>query len=313
MKILIYGAGVLGSYLAHTLLKAGHEVTLLARGRRLANLAASDLVIRHHIQRITTVDRPRLVEELTPEDQYDAVAAVMQKPQMEEILPILAANRRCGLFLLVGNNGEAEKTRERFLSLHGGNPTVLFGFLAAGGRREGERVICVHRGKTSLTVGSVPSGFDCKPVLAPIFSNTDIQLHYARDMGAWLKYHIAVVLPICCAIHWAEGNMVRLGLSQQMMQTGIRGIGEGIAVLEKLGIPNEPPTDDASLKKVPFKLRLLLRILCLLPMGKLMARDHAMSALDEMNELSREMKSLRLKANIPTPALDELELHFKSV
>ena len=34
MKILIYGAGVIGSYLTHVLCAAGNDVTLLARGCR---------------------------------------------------------------------------------------------------------------------------------------------------------------------------------------------------------------------------------------------------------------------------------------
>ena len=312
MKVLIYGAGVLGSYLAHEWMAAGHEVTLLARGKRLEDLKKHGLVIRHHMQRTTTADHPQLVEELGPEDAYDAVAAVMQKPQMEAILPILAANRRCGLFLLIGNNGEAEKTQERFLSLSEGKPTVLYGFLAAGGRREGEKVVCIRREKPSLTLGSVPAGTDCPTILTPLFEKVNVQLKYAADMGAWLKYHIAMILPICYAIHWAGGSMKRLGLSRRMFLTGVKGIGEAIRVLESLGIPNEPPTDDASLKNPAFKLRLLLRIICLLPMGKLMAGDHAMSALHEMNELSREMDALRQKAGIPTPALEELRNHLIS-
>ncbi|WP_419891048.1 ketopantoate reductase family protein [Paenibacillus xylanexedens] len=32
MKILVYGAGVLGSQLAHVLVRGGNDVTVLARG-----------------------------------------------------------------------------------------------------------------------------------------------------------------------------------------------------------------------------------------------------------------------------------------
>lgn len=32
MKVLVYGAGVIGSYLTHVLCAAGNQVTLLARG-----------------------------------------------------------------------------------------------------------------------------------------------------------------------------------------------------------------------------------------------------------------------------------------
>ena len=42
MKILVIGAGVLGSYLAHVLHCAGHAVTLLARGNRLSVMPVSE-------------------------------------------------------------------------------------------------------------------------------------------------------------------------------------------------------------------------------------------------------------------------------
>ena len=32
MRVLLYGAGVIGSFLAHTLCSAGNDVTLVARG-----------------------------------------------------------------------------------------------------------------------------------------------------------------------------------------------------------------------------------------------------------------------------------------
>ncbi|MCM1124586.1 MAG: NAD-binding protein [Eubacterium sp.] len=38
MKLLVYGAGVIGCELAHVLKKGGNDVTLLARGERKDNL-----------------------------------------------------------------------------------------------------------------------------------------------------------------------------------------------------------------------------------------------------------------------------------
>lgn len=57
MNVLVYGAGVLGSYLAHVLARGGNEVSLLARGKRAEELEKDGLVIRHYFQRKTTVDR----------------------------------------------------------------------------------------------------------------------------------------------------------------------------------------------------------------------------------------------------------------
>ena len=58
MKILVFGAGIIGSYLAHIFCK-NNDVTLLARGERKRELEQSGLVIRHHLQRRTTTDSCR--------------------------------------------------------------------------------------------------------------------------------------------------------------------------------------------------------------------------------------------------------------
>ncbi|MGC6589051.1 ketopantoate reductase family protein [Paenibacillus sp. Dod16] len=64
------GAGVLGSYLAHVLVRGGNDVTALARGRRTEELERDGIVIRHHIQRKTTVDRTHVIESLAENDTY---------------------------------------------------------------------------------------------------------------------------------------------------------------------------------------------------------------------------------------------------
>ena len=45
MRILVLGAGVIGSVYAGKLLEAGHEVVLLARGSRLADLQSHGLLL----------------------------------------------------------------------------------------------------------------------------------------------------------------------------------------------------------------------------------------------------------------------------
>lgn len=61
MKILIYGAGVLGSYLAHVLVRGDNDVTMLARGQRFKELKKNGLIIRHYVQCKTTVDKVNVI------------------------------------------------------------------------------------------------------------------------------------------------------------------------------------------------------------------------------------------------------------
>ena len=74
MRILVYGAGVLGCELAHVLLQnKKNDVTLLARGEWKERIDQKGLVIRQWAQRKTTVDRVRTIDVLAPEDFYDLV------------------------------------------------------------------------------------------------------------------------------------------------------------------------------------------------------------------------------------------------
>jgi len=89
MKVLVYGAGVIGSYLTHVLCVASNEVTLLARGEWGQTLKRDGLTIFHHLQKKATHDRPRVIGTLDAE-RYDIVFAVMQYQQMGTILDDLS-------------------------------------------------------------------------------------------------------------------------------------------------------------------------------------------------------------------------------
>ena len=103
MKVLVYGAGVIGCYLAHVLGTAGNDVTLLARGQWKEQLQQNGLMIRNHLQRRTTLDRPRVIGSTQEDDTYDAVFAVMPYNKMQAILEPLAAIHS-PVVVLVGNN-----------------------------------------------------------------------------------------------------------------------------------------------------------------------------------------------------------------
>ena len=85
MKVLVYGAGVIGGQLVHVLMKSGNDVTVIARGEWKETLQKYGLRIHHYIQKKDTTDHPRVLEK-PDDDRYDIVFAVMQYRQMEKIL-----------------------------------------------------------------------------------------------------------------------------------------------------------------------------------------------------------------------------------
>ena len=81
MEILVYGAGVIGSVYANRLSSGGHQVTMLARGERLAAIRQNGLAIEDVVSGARSVAAVDTVERLGPNDRYDlALIAVRSRP-----------------------------------------------------------------------------------------------------------------------------------------------------------------------------------------------------------------------------------------
>jgi len=106
-NVLVIGAGVVGSYTAHALCKAGNTVTILARGNTKEKLLRNGLVIKDHFSKKNTVDHPRIIDwEGAYKTEYDAVFAVMQYTQIRSVVKELSLLKTKYL-ILVGNNVSA--------------------------------------------------------------------------------------------------------------------------------------------------------------------------------------------------------------
>ena len=91
MKICIYGAGAIGGFLGAYLSKAGHDVSLIARGGHLDALRAKGLTLHHGDTRFTT--RPDCAEDPRQIGRVDAVFVTVKGPALsavaESIGPLL--------------------------------------------------------------------------------------------------------------------------------------------------------------------------------------------------------------------------------
>ena len=207
MRILVYGAGVLGCELAHVLLQnKKNDVTLLARGEWKERIDQKGLVIRQWAQRKTTVDRVRTIDVLAPEDFYDLVFVVLQAGQLPDVLPVLKANRS-PYFVFVGNDPHAKQVLE---AMQRPADKVAFGFQNTAGRRERDRVVSVHTG-VGMTVGgaTAPLSGTFRIRLKTAFDGTKYKLTFYSDMDEWLKCHIAFILPVCYVCYACNGDLCK--------------------------------------------------------------------------------------------------------
>ena len=306
MKIFVYGAGVIGSYLTHVLCAAGNDVTLAARGGWRETLERDGLTIVHHLQKKTTHDQPRIVGGLDSEP-YDLVFAVMQYQQMDSILDSLA-QINSPLVVLVGNNMAAVEM-ERTIQARTQTPkTVLFGFQGTGGRREDGKVVCVRFGSGSMSLGGVSSEApdSAKAAVTAAFRGTKYSLTWVHNMDAWYKCHLAFILPVCYLSYTLNCDLTR-AKGQQIRQM-LDAVEEGYRLLSALGYPILPEGSLDELRGVKGALsHAMMWVMAKTAIGRLAATDHCRHAAAEMEALDTAWTELRTRyPDFPMPVWDAL-------
>ena len=91
MRILIYGAGVIGSFYASRFAKAGLDVTVLARGQRLKELQGHGLWYRGKTR--THKVEVKTISELKPDDRYQFIFLTVRENQVEKALEDISKNK----------------------------------------------------------------------------------------------------------------------------------------------------------------------------------------------------------------------------
>ncbi|MGC0407047.1 2-dehydropantoate 2-reductase [Streptomyces sp. SAI-195] len=202
MKLLVYGAGVCGSLFAARLYEAGVDVSLLARGERLASLR------RHGVQ-LAEEDSPavrrvpvQVVEH--PDGGYDLTAALVRTHQVDAVLESLADLEGDVLFLLNWAAGAGP------LGAAIGHERVLLGFPALGGTMDGEvvryRAANFVTGRVPVPIGE-PDGRTTPRVerIVRELRTAGIKAKAEPRMVAWLRTHAAFEVPLGQAVHAAGG------------------------------------------------------------------------------------------------------------
>ncbi|MCM3697956.1 ketopantoate reductase family protein [Paenibacillus macerans] len=304
MRVLVYGAGVLGSYLAHVLVRGGNQVTVLARGKRAEELERDGLVIRHYFQRKTTVDQVRVIRTLEAGDIYDLIFVVMKYSDFPAVMPILANNRSSNI-IIVGNNTDA-RDMQNFLKEHSETPkNIAFGFQLSAGTRENGQTICIRGGGGQMVLGGLDGPIPFKAELDLAFANVKYKLTYHDNIDAWLKNHIVPILALTYAVTIHERRMRKIAGDSKLLRQIVAAMDEGFRVLEAQGYPLVPAGQASFIRKHPVLLRLLLKIYHLLPASRLV--DGSTNEIAALSSVFREWKN---RSNAATPNWDILEERF---
>jgi 2-dehydropantoate 2-reductase len=303
MRILVYGAGVIGTLYAAKLVDHGEMVTVLARGRRLEDVRRNGLLIED-IASGTTIQAPVAVtDHLAPDDCYDLALVTVRRDQLAAILPVLGANRVATMLFMLNN-----PTAAGDLAWAVGKDRVLLGFPGAGGTLEDQTVRYAMIAQQPTTVGE-PSGMRTHRLaeIADLFGNAGFPTRTCSNMDAWLKTHAFFVTAVSGAIYMVGGDCRKLSGDYEALALMTQGVREGLAAIRALGLTVTPLPLRALFNWLPpsFAIGYWRRFL-VAPTADWVFGRHARSASGEMAEIANDCRALLERCGIEAPALRRL-------
>lgn len=283
MKILVFGAGVLGCNLARNLFRAGKDVALLARGSWAAELQKNGLRIKDKFSPRMSVSRIPVVTELKPEDLYDVIFVVLRYTQLETILDTLRTSAAKHI-VFVGND-----VRASAIAASLPEKNVLFAFASSAGHRERDYVASIDLKK--ITIGQLADSPSNEQLIGQIFEGTKYKVTYEPNMEDFLLCHAAFVLPVAFACYKTDGDLKKLKGDTAYLSRILDANIEGYRIIKNAG-HEILPKSDAEFEGEAYKKTCMrfFKLMCATSLGKICASDHAMNAVDEMSALNRDLK-----------------------
>ncbi|HXZ76061.1 MAG TPA: 2-dehydropantoate 2-reductase N-terminal domain-containing protein [Streptosporangiaceae bacterium] len=303
VRVLVLGAGVIGSVYAGGLLQAGHHVVMLARGQRLADLRAHGLVLQDAQSQRRTELPVCAVETPGSAERYDLVLVPVQAGQLTATLPILMGMTDGSDVLFFGNTAGRSGPLTEAL---GGR--ALFGFPAAGGTREGPVVkyVLIHQQKTTL---GEPDGARSDRVrrLQAVFRGAGFPAVISANIDGWLLGHAAFIAPIAFALYRDGADAAQLATDPGTLRLMVRATRQAFEALRAAGNAEIPANLRALYLRMPeaFAVRYWRRVLAS-PRGELWFAAHSRAAPGEMTSLGQELQAAVHRTGRPAPALDAL-------
>jgi len=232
-RILIYGAGVIGSTFGGLMAASGQDVTLLARNKRLKELNNNGLLLKKNGQKKTQKISVEIISELKQDDKYDFVFVTLRKEQVQDSLPILKKNKSQNFVFMVNNpSGYDEWTNAL------GQDRVIPAFPGSGGKIENGIVFyeIVSGIIQPTTIGEL-NGTNSTRIkeLKSILKNAGFKVSISKNMDAWQKTHVAMVYPLGDAIYIDGGNnysVARNSLAIKQMNLALK---ENFNFFERFG------------------------------------------------------------------------------
>ena len=301
LKILFFGAGVLGSVYAAKMHEAGLDVTIVARGQRFEDIREHGIVLEQFNTNKQTITPVKVVDRMPRDEYFDVCVVPIQRTQVEAALPTLATNPHIPSFLFMHNTVEGFADLVEAL----GQDRVLIGHANLGGERNGH--IIHYMQSQNMTMGEL-DGKETERLrqIAAAFKKAGFGVEFNKNMDAWKRYHMALGCPMVNAMYMAGSCNYRLSRNREALRKFIRGMRESFQVLKAHGYPVEPKKMRQLAALPDFLLLPLFKFVFGMKIMDIGGARHARNAREEMVQLSEEFLALADSAGIEVPTLREL-------
>jgi 2-dehydropantoate 2-reductase len=292
MRILFYGAGVIGSIFAGKTAQKGYDVTVLARGSRYNEIKEQGIILKNSLTDKILNINVKIIGELKENDVYDYIIVSVQNTQIDEILPNLAKNNSENIVFVVNN----PLGYENWIKMVGYD-RIITGFPSAGGERKDGIVYYfvgtgINKIFQSTTFGEL-NGKNTKRLkeLHKIFRKSGFSPSLNKNMDWWQKTHLTIILPIAKALYRYGSNNYELAKSPETIKNMILGTRELFGVLKDMDIKITP-------KKLYFYylpvviLTMVWKIIMGTKMAEYAMAKHTIAGKDELKVLEKQFMTL---------------------
>ena len=312
MKILIFGAGVVGTTYGWQLSQAGNDVSVLVKKEKKHTVENNGIYLhctdfRDNKKQVgETVFRPQVIDELSPENDYEFIIVAVNNIQLPQVLPVLSQSAEKANILFFQNNWDSFDEIANYLAPE----QYFFGFpFMVGGGMSEKGISCTISG---LKYSQTPIG-ELNGELSPrvqkivtALENAKLKPVVSKHIKEWLITHYAVAAGLSAGIMKA-GSAANFTKSTVIIKEAIKAIREGLNVCRERGI-NPKDEKSNSLYYLPLFIgAVMAKKIYSNEALQLMFDGHTKHSPDEVQKMVSDILEKGKQFGVDTPTLNNLQ------
>lgn len=308
VRVLIVGAGVVGSTYARLLARRGMDVTLLVRGEKLSARGIAPLQIRDAITQRRLTAPVRWIHQIPAAAEYDLVMVAVRYPQLAEALDAIKPLAETTPVLVFRNSAMDVERHAQIL----GNSAVLLGFPATAGAHLGGQVRSLPLWLGATVIGESNGALTQRlRQTASILRRAGLKVETQTRMTDWLTTQAAMMAVLAGCAHKAGDDVRHMAQRPEGVGLYLGALREAYRVLDAVHIPVTPPGALAVFNR-PARLQAFwVRLATRIPWTAWALQGYLASADEESHLVYAQLLQQAQQADVDIPLLASLGNYFE--